>query len=232
MKIGDANIKNYKDMPEWMVKEDALVMGSICDAWGMQENGQSKGHPGKRDIDAVLEALGDQWTAVGEKTDVPIVYKKAKMECLGLEVIDMGWSGRVLPLTPRPRIFVRAEFKLRAREGVPSFVWFNAHLVAGGMNGPTLPDRTTQWLHEWAQLKSAMHQSRKQHYTTLLTADLNHPRPPKPLRNWTWLVGERLDRIGVSAHGTVEVEERDDGTHRLHSDHNAQWTDVWFTRKD
>jgi len=227
MIIGTANIKNYPDMPKKKVVADAKEVSAICDIWGMQENNPEE------DDDAISVALGDEWMKVHGSTDIPIWYRKDKFRLVGARVHLMPFEP-VLPLTPRPRNLVAATFKLRGRD-VPPFVIMNSHFIAGAYNGDNskadTARRVSQWDIEWSHLRKFIEQYRRKGYTVFVEGDFNHPRPPKPTPNFAWLVGTRLDRIGVTTTGDVEVEEMSDGVIELNSDHNAQWTRVLLGKR-
>ena len=123
---------------------------------------------------------------------------------------------------------------IRARPGVPRFVIVNVHFIAGAYNGD-LPAkdkarRTRQWDIEWAALQTFIGDYKRKGLTVFVEGDFNHPRPPMPTRNFQWLCGSRLDRIGVTRTGGTEVEELDSGVVELNSDHNGQWTRVILHR--
>ena len=97
------------------------------------------------------------------------------------------------------------------------------------MNGPEHEARARQWLVEFKELSGFVAGYKRRYFTTFVLGDFNHPRPPKPTTDFVWLVGARLDRIGVTTEGRTRVEETDDGVVELHSDHNGQWTKVALT---
>jgi len=223
MKIGCANIKNFPDMSEKKVVADAKQMAELTDIWGMQENNPEE------DDEPISKALGEDWDKVHGGTDIPIFFRKDVFRLVGARVHLMPFEP-VLPLTPRPRNIVGATFKLRGRD-VPAFVIINSHFIAGAYNGPKEAKRKKQWDIEWAHHTQFIGQYRRKGYTVFVMGDFNHPRPPKPTPNFTWLVGERLDRIGVTNTGDVVVEEMDDGVVALNSDHNGQWTRVLLGKR-
>jgi hypothetical protein len=225
MKLGTANIKNYPDMPEKKVIADAREVSSYTDIWGMQENNPAE------DDEAIRPELGKDWGLVGGNTDLPIWYRKDVYRNLDFDVLNMGWAGRELALTPKPRLAVAGTFELLDRAGIDSFVVVNLHFIAGGYNGPRTPPRRSQWDHEWAKVCDFIKSYMKKGKTTFVVGDFNHPRPPKPVGRFQWLVGERLDRIGVTLTGPIDVDEKEDGVIMLNSDHNAQWTRVTLSKR-
>jgi hypothetical protein len=223
MKIGTANIKNYPDMPKKKVQADGKEISSLTDIWGMQENNPTE------DLPAIMEVLGPEWETMHEGTNVPIYYRKDKLKVISTDKTSAPFEP-VLALTPRPRWITGAVFELKERAGVPNFAIVNCHLIAGGMNGPKLAPRARQWGVEFTTLGEFITSFRKKGLTTFVLGDFNSPRPPKPVGNFTWLVGNRLDRIGVTNTGSVEVDETNDGVVDLNSDHNAQWTQVILSK--
>lgn len=220
MILGTANIKNYPDMPRRKVKADGLAVADVCDIWGQQEN-----QPGE-DAPAIAEALGKAWGVVGEHTDLPIWYRRDQYQCTGFEVFKMAWAGPELELVPKPRLTVQGAFIRRDRPGVSEFVIHNNHLIAGGKNGPELPRRLRQWESEWTETCGWLDETKKTGRTVFFIGDFNHPNPPKPTRNFEWIAGERLDRIGATKVGSVDWQVHDTGHIDLNSDHNAQWVRV------
>lgn len=224
MKIGTANIKNYPDMPAAKVKQDGSKMASLTDIWGMQENNPAE------DDDAIDSVLGNSWDVAHRSTNVPLWFRKDQYQVLGTRICRAPME-KDLKLVPKPRLFTGTTLKLRLREGVPSFVVVNVHFIAGGYNGPENPERRQQWNVEWKYVCDFIADYKRKGKTVFVLGDFNHPRPPKPARNFTWLVGSRLDRIGVTTTGQVEVEELSDGVVALNSDHNGQWTRVVLSKK-
>lgn len=227
MRIATANLRNYPDMSREKVAEDAQRMGWVSDLWGHQENNPAE------DDQVVLKALGKDWAGALVNTDIPMYFRRKTFKLQSARVHEMPFDP-ILPLTPRPRLLTGATFKLRGRSSVPSFVVVNCHLIAGAYNGDNsaadTKRRQRQWDIEWRHLVRFVAEYRAKGNTVFVLGDFNHPRPPKPLPNFTWLVGERLDRIGVTTHGRVGVEEISDGTVPLNSDHDGQWTRVLLTR--
>jgi len=226
MIIGTANIKNFPDMSRTKVQADGKKMSSICDLWGMQENNPVE------DLPAIMDVLGDDWKTVHPGTDIPFLYRDSVFNLVESTKIVAPFEP-VLPLTPRPRWITGAVFELKNRPGVQPFGVVNVHLIAGGYNGDNSPSDTArrirQWDIEWLTAKSLLHTYREEGFTVFLLGDLNNPNPPKPIPNWRWLVGERLDKIGVSTNGSVLVEENQNGTVDLNSDHRGQWSNVWLS---
>ena len=228
MRIGTANIKNYPDMPRDKVVADARKMAHLCDLWGQQENNPEE------DDEAIDKALGDDWMKTHGGTDLPIWYKRSIFRLVGARVHLMPFSP-VLPLTPRPRNLVAATFRIRGRSDLPNWVVINSHFIAGAYNGD-LPAADTkrrkrQWNIEWEHHTRFINDYRRKGFTVFAMGDYNHPRPPKPVPDFTWLVGARLDRIGVTLTGDVVVEEMEDGVVELNSDHNGQWTRVLLGKR-
>jgi hypothetical protein len=224
MRLGCANIKNYPDMPARKVAADGKKMSGLCDIWGMQENNPAE------DDDAIAKVLGENWDIVHPNTDIPVWYRKDLIKVVGTRVHLMPFDP-VLALTPRPRNLTGTTFKLRGRESVPNWVVINSHFIAGGMNGARNQARSRQWKIEWTHLNRFVSEYKRKGLTVFVMGDFNHPRPPKPTTNFTWLVGKRLDRIGVTTTGTVEVDEIQDGVVKLNSDHSGQWTRVVLSKK-
>lgn len=219
MRLGTANICNYPDMPKAKVKADAREMAALTDVWGQQENNPAE------DDDAISDALGPEWMVVHADTNLPIWYRTARLELTGHRKVAADFDP-VLPLTPRPRWVTAATFGVIGRPGVERFAVVNLHLIAGGYNGPESEARARQWRVEFKKMQGLVNQYRARDLTVFVLGDFNNPRPPKPTGNFVWLVGSRLDRIGVTAEGHTRVEEQDDGVVELHSDHNGQWSKV------
>jgi hypothetical protein len=219
MRLGCANIKNFPDMTPAQVGDDGKTMGLLCDIWGHQEN-----NPGEDDP-VVAKALGKDWAGVHMNTDLPVWFKKETYKVVGARVQGMPFDPR-LPLTPVPRLMTGTTFRIIGRDGVPPFVIVNLHFIAGGMNGPEEKPRIRQWNIEMTYLKAFVADYKRKGFTVFVLGDFNHPRPPKPTTNFVWLVGNRLDRIGVTLTGSVAVDEISDGVVDLNSDHHGQWTRV------
>jgi hypothetical protein len=227
MRLGTANIKNFPDMVKAKVVADGKTMASLTDMWGQQENNPDEDDP------AIMQALGTEWAIAHGSTDVPVYYKHERFRVTGMRTIQMPFKPE-LPLTPRPRLLTGTTFALTEREGVPPWVVINCHLIAGAYNGDNAPAdtkrRKRQWDIEWGCVRSFVEDYKRKGLTVFLLGDFNHPRPPKPTANWQWLVGTRLDRIGVTTTGSVHAEEVDDGTTELNSDHHGQWTRVILSK--
>jgi hypothetical protein len=221
MYLGTANIRNYPDMPTAKVVADALEMSRYCDIWGMQENDPDEDAP------AIMRALNkgwpNLWSVVHEDTDVPIFYKKTLFTLTGRRKVTVPLEPD-LPLVAKPRTITGVTLKLNARPGLESFVVTNRHYIAGGYNGPTEAKRAQQWDVEYAYDRQFVRGYKLKGKTVFGVGDWNRARPPKPTANWQWLVGEHLDKVGVSTTGPVEVLEIDDGGVELNSDHWGQWT--------
>lgn len=223
MKLGTANIRNYPDMPMKDVVADAKKMAAVCDIWGHQENDPNE------DDEAISKALGADWDLIGGNTNIPIWFNKTKYRCVGARVQLMPLKPD-LPLVAKPRDILAGTFMVRGRSGLPAFTVINCHFIAGGYNGPQEAKRKRQWDIEWQHLCELTMAYKRKGTTTFVIGDFNHPRPPKPVPNFMWLVGEHLDRIGVSRSFAMDVDEIDDGTVDLKSDHNGQWTRVILNR--
>lgn len=223
MRLGTANIKNYPDMPPKKVAADAKTMSLLTDIWGQQENDPGEDNP------VIMRTLGDTWAVAHPGTNVPVYFKKELYQVAGARVQLMPFTPR-LPLTPVPRLMTGTTFVIRARPNIAPFVVINVHFIAGAYNGENTPNdtrrRRRQWDLEWTYLQRFVGDYRRKGLTVFVEGDFNHPRPPKPTANWQWLVGERLDRIGVARSLGTEVEELDDGSVELNSDHRGQWTRV------
>lgn len=223
MRIATANIKNFPDMPERLVVEDALAVADVAQLFGQQENNPAE------DLPAIIDALGPAWSAAHRATNVPIYWRKDTLVLLSTRKVAAPFEP-VLPLTPRPRWIAGATFRLRDQPAVPPFAVVNVHLVAGGHNGPRIPARARQWAVEFSTVRTFVREYRAKGLTTFVLGDWNDPRPPEPYPEFRWLVGNRLDRIGVT-NGPLDVDEVADGTLELNSDHNAQWTRVLLSKR-
>lgn len=217
---GTANIKNYPDMPRRKVVEDALAVANVCDIWMQQENDP------REDDDAISAALGAQWGKVGGHTNLPIYFRRDRYGCTGFDVFKMRWAGPELELVAKPRLTAQGTFIRRDRPGVSEFVLHNNHLIAGGLNGPLLPRRAAQWRSEWEETCQFLDQAKASRRTVFFGGDFNNPDPPKPTRNFEWVAGERLDRLGITKVGSVDWQVHDTGHIELNSDHDAQWVRV------
>jgi hypothetical protein len=222
MRIGSANIQNFPDMPHADVVEDGRTMAAFTDIWAMQEN-----EPGEDSV-AIQRVLGSAWNVAHEDTALPIFYRPSVVELIGMRRTVSSFEPE-LPLTSRPRIITAAGFKLRRQPELKAFVIVNCHLIPGAYNGAQEDRRRRQWQIEFDDLRNLVSDYKRKGRTVFVNGDFNHPRPPKPVRNFTWLVGEKLDRIGVSTTGAVDVDEMADGTIDLNSDHQGQWTRVVLT---
>jgi hypothetical protein len=219
MRLGSANIQNFPDMSPADVVADGKTMAGLTDIWTMQENEHGE------DSVAIMRALGSAWGIAHEDTALPIFYRTSVMELIGTRRVISSFEPE-LPLTSRPRIITAAGFKIRRRPELKAFVVVNGHLIPGAYNGSQEDRRRTQWNIEFQDLRSFVADYKRKGRTVFVNADFNHPRPPKPVANFTWLVGEMLDRIGVTTTGGVAVDEIADGVVELHSDHQGQWTRV------
>jgi hypothetical protein len=218
MFLGTANIRNYPDMPPAKVVEDAVEMSRRCDIWGMQENDP------REDVLAIMRALpANVWGVVHADTNVPIFYKKTLFTVTGKRKI-------IIPLEPdlalvaKPRVITGVTLRLTARPSLAPFVVTNRHYIAGAYNGPEEAKRVRQWDIEWVADQQFVREYRLKGKTVFGVGDFNRARPPKLTTNWQWLVGEHLDKVGVSTSGPVEVMELADGAIELNSDHWGQWT--------
>lgn len=219
MRIGTANICNYPDMPKAKVQADAREIAALTDTWGQQENNPAE------DDEAISKALGPSWMVVHGDTNVPIWYRTGRLELTGQRKVQADFTPP-LPLTPRPRWITAATFGVIGRPGVERFALVNCHLIAGGYNGPESEARARQWRVEFKALRNLVESYKARDLTVFVAGDFNHPRPPKPTTDFVWLVGARLDRIGVTTTGGTKARETDDGVVELHSDHHGQWTKV------
>lgn len=147
MILATANIKNYPDMTKKQVTDDAKEVAARSDIWGMQENNPVE------DDEVISRVLGDDWGKVGGGINIPIWFRRKKIECIGFRVVLIPFDP-VLPLTPRPRTISIGRFALKGRSGVPPFTLINNHLIAGGKNGPEIPSHIRQWEIEWDKTKS------------------------------------------------------------------------------
>ena len=226
MIIATANIRNYPDMPRAKVVADAKEVAARADLWGQQENNPVE------DDEAISKALGDKWAKVGGGINLPIWFRRDKLECVSYRVAIADFDP-VLPLTPRPRTISVGRFALKGRRGLEPLTLINNHRIAGGLNGPTEPPRARQWHIEEARAREVYAAERRKksgalkvkeldsgrmelnsdhdalwvevslsaatgNRTVFYLGDFNNPEPPKPAKAFRWLVGERLDRIGVS----------------------------------
>lgn len=218
MYLGTANIRNYPDMAPAKVVEDALEMSRRCDIWGMQENDP------REDSVAIMRALpGNLWGAVHLDTNVPIFYKKTLFTVTGRRKVIVPLEPD-LPLVAKPRVISGVGLKLNARPGLAPFIVTNRHYIAGAYNGPEQKPRVRQWDIEYGYDQAFVREYKLKGRTVFGLGDWNRARPPKLTANWQWLVGEHLDKIGVSTTGAVEVMELQDGSIELNSDHWGQWT--------
>jgi len=229
MRIGTANIRDFPDMPAEKVAADGKEMGSLVHLWGGQEIA-----PMDNDFEVIMEALGPNWGSVHGDTATPIFYRNPVLNMLDAHKVQVPFDP-VLPFTARPRIITGATFELDKWPAVPPFGVVNCHFIPGAYNAknPGAPDvaaRRRQWDIEFDHLKDFVTEYRERGLTVLVLGDFNHPRPPKPVANFTWLVGARLDRIGVTNAGGVNVDEVEDGVVELNSDHLGQWTRVRLTK--
>lgn len=222
MYIGTANIKNFPDMPQAKVVADGLKMSRLTDLWGMQESDPDEDAP------AILRALTKlqpdaSWAAAHIDTNVPIFYKQSVFTLTGRRKVIVPLEPD-LPLVAKPRIIAGVSLRLVSRPRMDSFVVTNRHYIAGAYNGPEQAPRVRQWDIEEEYDQAFVREYKLKGKTVFGLGDWNRPRPPKLTRNWQWLVGEHLDKIGVSTTGAVEVMELDDGGVELNSDHWGQWT--------
>jgi len=218
MYLGTANIRNYPDMAPAKVVEDAVEMCRHCDVWGMQENDP------REDVVAIMRRLpANLWGVVHEDTNVPIFFKKTLFTVTGKRKIIIPLEPD-LPLVAKPRVISGVTLRLNARPGLKPFVVTNRHYIAGAYNGPEEAKRARQWDIEFVEDREFVREYRLKGKTVFGVGDFNRARPPKLTANWQWLVGEHLDKVGVSTAGAVEVMELDDGAVELNSDHWGQWT--------
>jgi len=217
MRLGTANIKNYPDMPKNKVVLDGKTMSRLTDLWCHQENDPDEDYP------AIMKGLDDDWAGVHGDTNVPIYYKQSVFNLIGKRKVIVPLEPD-LPLVAKPRVISAAGFKLDKRPDLPPFIVMNCHFIAGGYNGPTEVKRASQWNVEFQHLQNFVRDYKHKGRSVFVLGDFNHPRPPKPVRNFQWLVGEHLDKIGVSTTGPMEVSELNDGAVELNSDHWGQWS--------
>lgn len=224
MRLGTANIRNFPDMAEHLVREDGAKMGGVCQIWGGQEIS-----PQDNDKRMIMQGLGHSWGVTHPRTHTPIFHKKGYVDVLDTRQTRIPLKPENLPAVATPRIFTGTVYRLHARPQI-EFAVINCHFIAGGKNGQPGQDpngfREAQWEREFHHLQLFVHDFLDDDITTFVLGDFNHPRPPKPIPNFRWLVGPRLDRIGVSSRGDTDVFEFEDGIVDLNSDHDGQWTRV------
>lgn len=230
MRFLTVNEQNFNpDLTPKQIRADVREIESHADLIFAQEI-----DPRDNDYEVFLDELGPKWAGTLGNTDCPFFYRKRVIEVIDIDRAIAPFEP-VIKWTPKPRRFTGITFQLKTRPSFPPMAAVNGHMIAGGKNSanPRSADaiaRARQWDIEFETLVKFIRNYRRQKLTTFVGMDWNHPRPPKPILNFKWLVGARLDRIGVTTVGGVEVEEKEDGVIDLISDHHAQWTRVHLSK--
>ena len=196
MILATANVRNFPDMPQRLVRQDASTIAASCTLAGLQEI-----EPGE-DTPVVREALGPDWWLVGAHVETPIIGDRDKWQVLAEHVSPFH-----RPDLPRPASVHGAVTSVVVqsvpRPHLPPFAVVNVHLVSNGYNGDRLPVIQDRWRIEWGIFQDECVRLHRRGLTVFTTGDLNNARPPqlRPRREFTWLTPWRIaDHIGQLTH--------------------------------
>jgi hypothetical protein len=232
MLMGTANIQNFNpDLTPEQVKADGVSMGEACGFWGGSEI-----DPQDDDFFQIMAGLGrEKW--LGHLAGTPLPYFMKKRNFIVLETAIRHYPVvKHLQFVPHDRIHTGLIVKLKMRPRLPAFAVINNHFTSGAYNAGrpfplNLDDRKAQWDLEMLHLKKFIHDFQRLGLTTFVMGDFNHPRVPKPIVNFEWLAGPRLDRIGVTTTGSVKVTKRGEAAVKLkYGDHTGYVVDVRLDR--
>lgn len=217
MRIGTANVRNFPDMSQRQVAQDASTIAASCTLAGLQEIQPHEDTP------VLRGALGPDWWLVGGTHETPIIGRADKWELMGHHLIPFS-----RPKLPRPAsvhgAVTSAVVCSTTRHRLPPFAVVNVHLVSNGYNGDRLEVIQDRWRIEWGIFRDECLRLHKRGLTVFTTGDLNNPRPPqlRPHALFTWLTPQRgPDHIGqLEHHDSVVIGPHDQEVVPLNSDHD------------
>lgn len=222
MKLGTANICNKPDMAPAKVRADARKMGAFTTIWGGQEI-----DPLDDDFEQVMEGLGSKWRGTWSNKTTPIFFSNKHWN-----MIDRVEHKLIIPnpFGRKDRSHVGIILRRRDRPKLPPFAVVNSHFIANAWNNPDpqhadLKDLREIYHLELTALNLLLRSIRRKGLTTFFLGDYNNPNPQLPVgnaRNARWLVGSRLDRIGMTTTGSIDLQVKGRSILNLNSDHNAQ----------
>lgn len=201
MKLGTANVKNFPDMDPGKVAADTRTIMEHTSVAGLQEI-----QPGE-DTPVVRQQLAPHWRIVGDNYETPIVWDSREWRLQASHSVAFHRPRLPRPQNPHGAV-TSATFSSVERPHLRPFAVLNAHLVAGGYNGPRILTIQDRWRTEWGIYQDMALHLWHQGLTVFAVGDLNNAHPPKlrPHGAFAWLSPMKgPDHLGQLEHESSVV---------------------------